>query len=40
MKEDCAKIAHTAENGKVYQTVFYNLDAIISVGYLINGRNR
>ena len=28
----CAKIAHTAEDGKTYQTNFYNLDAIISVG--------
>ncbi len=25
----CAKIAHTAEDGKIYQTEFYNLDAII-----------
>lgn len=25
----CAKIAHTAEDGKDYQTMFYNLDAII-----------
>jgi hypothetical protein len=31
----CAKFAHTAEDGKVYQTQFYNLDAIISVGYRI-----
>ena len=29
----CAKIAHTAEDGKNYQTKFYNLDAIISIGY-------
>jgi hypothetical protein len=29
----CAKIAHTAVDGKKYQTQFYNLDAIISVGY-------
>lgn len=28
----CAKFAHTAEDGKVYNTQFYNLDAIISVG--------
>lgn len=28
-----AKIAHTAEDGKTYQTYFYNLDAIIAVGY-------
>lgn len=31
-----AKIAHTAEDGKSYQTQFYNLDAIISVGYRVN----
>jgi len=34
----CAKFAHTAEDGKVYQTQFYNLDAIISVGYRVNSR--
>ena len=32
----CAKIAHTANDGKVYDTKFYNLDAIISVGYRVN----
>ena len=32
----CAKIAHTAEDGKTYNTLFYNLDAIISVGYRVN----
>jgi len=32
----CAKIAHTATDGKVYQTKFYNLDAILSVGYRVN----
>lgn len=32
----CAKIAHTASDGKVYKTDFYNLDAIISVGYRVN----
>lgn len=31
----CANFAHTAEDGKTYQTQFYNLDAIISVGYRI-----
>ncbi|MEI6089101.1 MAG: virulence RhuM family protein [bacterium] len=31
-----AKIAHTADDGKSYQTQFYNLDAIISVGYRVN----
>lgn len=32
----CAKIAHTASDGKKYDTLFYNLDAIISVGYRVN----
>jgi hypothetical protein len=32
----CAKIAHTAADNKSYQTKFYNLDAIISVGYRVN----
>lgn len=32
----CAKIAHTAADGKNYSTQFYNLDAIISVGYRVN----
>ncbi|HOW36086.1 MAG TPA: RhuM family protein [Candidatus Omnitrophota bacterium] len=32
----CAKIAHTAADGKVYQTTFYNLDVVISIGYRIN----
>jgi hypothetical protein len=31
-----AKIAHTAADGKTYSTRFYNLDAIISVGYRVN----
>ncbi len=34
----CAKIAHTASDGKVYKTKFYNLDAILSVGYRVNSR--
>lgn len=33
-----AKIAHTAEDGKSYQTKFYNLDVIISVGYRVNSK--
>ena len=38
LQEDsvCAKIAHTATDGKSYQTKFYYLDAIISVGYRVN----
>jgi hypothetical protein len=32
----CAKIAHTASDGKKYQTTFYNLDVIIAVGYRVN----
>jgi hypothetical protein len=32
----CAKIAQTAADGKTYQTLFYNLDAIIAVGYRVN----
>ncbi|MBR1472618.1 MAG: cell filamentation protein Fic, partial [Paludibacteraceae bacterium] len=31
----CAKFAHTAEDGKTYSTLFYKLDAIISVGYRV-----
>lgn len=29
-------LEHTASDGKVYKTKFYNLDAIISVGYRVN----
>ncbi len=32
----CAFFAHTAADGKKYQTQFYNLDAIIAVGYRVN----
>lgn len=35
-KSVSAKIAHTASDGKIYKTTFYNLDAIISVGYRVN----
>ena len=34
----CAKFAHTAADGKTYQTTFYNLDVVISVGYRVNSR--
>lgn len=32
----CAIFAHTAEDGKTYQTQYYSLDAIIAVGYRVN----
>lgn len=32
----CSKMEHTAEDGKKYKTDYYNLDAIISVGYRVN----
>lgn len=40
LQEDsvCAKFAHTAADGKTYKTSFYNLDAIISVGYRVNSQ--
>lgn len=34
----CAIFAHTATDGKSYRTAFYNLDAVISVGYRVNSR--
>lgn len=34
----CAKIAHTANDGKNYNTKFYSLDAIIAVGYRVNSK--
>ncbi|WP_439259398.1 RhuM family protein [Lonepinella sp. BR2930] len=34
----CANYAHTANDGKVYQTQYYNLDVIISVGYRIKSQ--
>ena len=34
----CAYFAHTAEDGKKYNTKYYNLDAIISVGYRVNSK--
>ena len=38
LEEDsvCASFAHTAEDGKEYQTKFYSLEAIIAVGYRVN----
>ena len=29
----CRKFRHTAEDGKSYETQYFNLDMIISVGY-------
>jgi hypothetical protein len=34
----CAKFAHTATDGKTYNTQYYNLDAILSVGYRVNSK--
>lgn len=32
----CTKFTHTAEDGKIYNTQFYNLDVVIAVGYRVN----
>ncbi len=37
-KAVCAKFAHTANDGKVYQIQTYNLDVILSVGYRTNSK--
>ncbi len=38
LQEDsvCSILEHTAQDGKVYSAKYYNLDAIISVGYRVN----
>ncbi len=35
-KAVCSILEHTAEDGKKYKVKFYNLDAILSVGYRVN----
>lgn len=35
-KSVCANFAHTAEDGKTYNTKYYNLRAITAVGYRVN----
>ncbi|HEX7319430.1 MAG TPA: virulence protein RhuM/Fic/DOC family protein [bacterium] len=37
-KSVCSILEHTATDGKTYKTNYYNLDAIISVGYRVNSR--
>ncbi len=37
-KSVCAKLAHTAEDGKTYQVQFYSLDVILAVGYRTNSK--
>ncbi len=32
-------LEYTASDGKVYRTSFYNLDAILSIGYRVNSKN-
>ena len=34
----CAKMSHTAEDGKTYQVQFYSLDVILAVGYRTNSK--
>ncbi len=35
----CSKMEHTAADGKRYKAQYYNLDAIISIGYRVNSAN-
>ncbi len=34
----CAFFAHTTRDGKTYESTFYSLDAVISVGYRVNSK--
>jgi len=34
----CREFRHTANDGKNYKTKYYNLDAIISIGYRVNSK--
>ena len=38
-KQVCSFFEHTASDGKIYNTQFYNLDMIISVGYRVKSKN-
>jgi prophage maintenance system killer protein len=37
-KSVCSILEHTASDGKTYKTQYYNLDAIIAVGYRVNSK--
>ena len=37
-KSVCSILEHTAKDEKSYKTKFYNLDAIISIGYRVNSK--
>jgi len=35
---ECAKFAHSADDGKCYNTNYYNINAIIAFGYRVNSK--